>query len=302
MPESYSSLRDLKRAKGSAPSQGWQGPRTKWSGARDHSSSYIDPLPSASAPAPSSGNPYASSGNPYASSSGGGNPYASSSSQQQNLASGVEPSHSRTRDAGSRFAERYAGQRSYSSADPSSTPAAVEAPKRGNSWGSWLGGNKSHEPETHTQGRASPSQHGAHGSRPMSGSSSSSSTRGHAPSRPEAQKQSSWSSWLPGSHHEDEHAMPDRPRRGRYIPPSERKPGDPMFEPVKPPPRRGPRTSEDDDDEPDPEDNSWSAWAARQTKAANAVMQGASDKLNEGWDSVNDANKRDKVSPRKGGG
>ncbi|CAK9782081.1 hypothetical protein CC85DRAFT_331266 [Cutaneotrichosporon oleaginosum] len=251
MPDS-NSLRDLRRAKNSAPSQGWQGPRTKWSGARENSTSYVDPPPPASPSGSTSANPYASSG-----------PYASAL-HQQNVASGAtDAGHSRTRDASSRFAERYAGQRSYS-ADP--VAAVADQPKRGNSWSSWLGGKEKTEP--------------AH--------SRTSSSNSPTPDKPR------------GSHDDDR--LPERPRRGRYIPPSERKPGDPMFEPVAPPPRRGPRTSDPEDDEPDPDDNSWGAWAARQTKAANAMMQTASEKLNEGWDSVNDAGKRDKALTSVGNG
>lgn len=242
-PTSYSSLRDLKRAKGSAPSQGWQGPRTKWSGAREHSTSYVDPHP-APAPVPGPSTPYSSG------------PYGAPN--QQNVASGIsgDPGASRTRDAGSRFADRYAGQRSYSAAD--AAPAERAEPKRGGSWSSWLGGKSEQEQ--------------AHASHPPPAGHSSQQPRTHD-------------------------TMPERPRRGRYIPPSERKPGDPMFEPAARPPPRGPRTTDpdDEDEEPDPNDNSWGAWAARQTKAANVMMQTASEKLNDGWDSVNDANKRDKV-------
>ncbi|BEI87100.1 hypothetical protein CcaverHIS002_0704460 [Cutaneotrichosporon cavernicola] len=247
MTDSNSSFRDMIRAKNSAPSQGWQGPRTKWSGTRDNSSSYVDPHP-APPSGPSSANPYSSSG-----------PYASS--HQQNVASGIndDAGHSRSRDAGSRFAERYSGQRNHRTDPP---PAE---PKKGG-WSSWLGGNKSSEPK--------PTDSRAH--------------------EPEQKSHSRGS---------EERQMPDRPRRGRYIPPSERKPGDPMFEPVAPPPKRGPRTTDsDDEDEPDPNDNSWGAWASRQTKAANVMMQQASDKLNEGWDSVNDANKRDKALTNVGNG
>jgi hypothetical protein len=274
MTDSHS-LRDLRRAKNAAPSQGWQGPKTKWSGARDTSSSYVDPHP-AGPSAPSSANPYASSG-PYSS-----GPYASAS-QQQNVASGID-TNSRAHNASSRFAERYAGQRSYS-ADP--VAAVAEQPKRGNSWSSWLGGGKSAEPKAEPAPSHTPAHARSH--------ERSATQPEHKP-----ETKSSWG-WGKGAH-EDEHKMPDRPRRGRYIPPSERKPGDPMFEPVAPPPQRGKRVSEDDDDEPDPSDNSWGAWAARQQKAANAMMQTASDKLNEGWDSVNDANKRDQALTSVGNG
>lgn len=56
----------------------------------------------------------------------------------------------------------------------------------------------------------------------------------------------------------------------------------------------------EDDDEPDEDDNSWAGWAAKQQRQAAAVLGGAAESVGQtvqsGWDTVNDAHRRDQVS------
>lgn len=82
----------------------------------------------------------------------------------------------------------------------------------------------------------------------------------------------------------------------RYIPPSEREPGQDMFSGRPKQRKTGGDESEDDEHAPA---ESWGEWFAEKQKTVTTAINGAAvtvnDSVQTGWENVNDSQKRDKV-------